>query len=24
VVIDGKVVYIHRANFSIVDTAVFE
>ena len=24
VMIDGKVVYIHRANFSIIDTAVFE
>ena len=23
-VIDGKIVYVHRANFSIVDTAVFE
>ena len=22
--IDGKVVYIHRANFSVIDTAVFE
>ena len=24
IMIDGKVVYIHRANFSIVDTAMFE
>lgn len=23
-VIDGKIVYVHRANFSVVDTAVFE
>lgn len=23
-IIDGKVVYVHRANFSIVDTSVFE
>lgn len=24
VIIDGKVVYIHRSNFSVVDTSVFE
>lgn len=24
VIIDGKVVYIHRSNFSIIDTSIFE
>lgn len=24
VIIDGKVIYIHRSNFSVVDTAIFE
>lgn len=24
IIVDGKVIYIHRANFSIIDTSVFE